>query len=163
MTEENSVHIYNAPALLPVAVGRLVQFLEEFRSVNWWPKQPQQQHDENTERVALQRRLEADDQWLNPHNLYLMMFSPSSAHIAPFCPNNGADAARQYASVDGVSYATFPFRKPCARPPYYSQDVRISPPAQNVADLIPSIGVSTQVNLRSGIIWRAIGAVSRNF
>ena len=26
-----------------------------------------------------------------------MMFSPSSAHIAPFCPNNGADAARQYA------------------------------------------------------------------
>ena len=34
---------------------------------------------------------------MNPHNLYLMMFSPSSAHIAPFCPNNGADAARQYA------------------------------------------------------------------
>ena len=26
-----------------------------------------------------------------------MMFSPASAHIAPFCPNNGADAARQYA------------------------------------------------------------------
>ena len=91
-----------------------------------------------------------------------MMFSPSSAHIAPFCPNNGADAARQYASVDGISYATFPFRKPCARPPYYSQDVRISPPAQNVADLIPSIGVSTQVNLRSGIIWKVIAAVSRN-
>ena len=26
-----------------------------------WPFQPQQQHDENTERVALQRRLEPDD------------------------------------------------------------------------------------------------------
>ena len=25
------------------------------------------------------------------------MFSPSSAHIAPFCPKHGADAARQYA------------------------------------------------------------------
>ena len=89
--------MYNDPALSPVAIGRLVQILEKLRSVNWWPKQPQQQHDENTERVALQRRLEPDDQWLNPHNLYLMMFSPSSAHIAPFCPNNGADAARQYA------------------------------------------------------------------
>ena len=26
-----------------------------------WPKQPQQQYDENTERVACQRRLEDDD------------------------------------------------------------------------------------------------------
>ena len=92
-----------------------------------------------------------------------MMFSPSSAHIAPFCPNNGADAARQYASVDGISYVTFPFRKPCDRPPYYSQDARISPPAQNVADLIPSTGVSTQVNPKSGIIWKEIAVASKSF
>ena len=62
-----------------------------------WPRQPQQQYDDNTERVACQRRLEDDDQWLNPHNLYLAMFSPSTAHVLPFCPRNGADSARQYA------------------------------------------------------------------
>ena len=36
-------------------------------------------------------------QWLNPHNLYLAMFCPSTCHVAPFCPRNGADSARQYA------------------------------------------------------------------
>ena len=34
---------------------------------------------------------------LNPHNIFMAMFSPSSAHVAPFCPHNGADSARQYA------------------------------------------------------------------
>ena len=29
-----------------------------------WPEQPQQQYDSNTERVAGQRRLEEDDQWV---------------------------------------------------------------------------------------------------
>ena len=62
-----------------------------------WPHQPQQQYDENTERVAGQRRLQDDDQWLNPHNLYLAMFSPSTVHVLPFDPRFGADSARQYA------------------------------------------------------------------
>ena len=43
------------------------------------------------------RRLEDDDQWLNPHNLYLAMFSPSTVHVLPFDPRHGADTARQYA------------------------------------------------------------------
>eukprot|EP00973_Karenia_brevis_P092169 12411109-Karenia_brevis.AAC.1 len=45
-----------------------------------WPEQPQQQYCLNTERVAGQRRLEEDDQWLNPHELYLAMFSPATVH-----------------------------------------------------------------------------------
>jgi len=62
-----------------------------------WPYQPQQQYDANTERVACQRRCEEDDQWLNPHNLYLMMFSPSTIHVLPFDPHCGKDTARVYA------------------------------------------------------------------
>ena len=62
-----------------------------------WPEQPQQQYDANTERVACQRRCEEDDQWVNPHNLYLMMFSPSTIHVLPFDPSFGADQARLYA------------------------------------------------------------------
>jgi hypothetical protein len=61
-----------------------------------WPAQPQQQYDLNTERVAGQRRLEEDDQWLNPHQLYLAMFSPATVHCLPFDPRFGADTARQY-------------------------------------------------------------------
>jgi hypothetical protein len=34
-----------------------------------WPKQPYQVYDENTQRLALQRRLVDDDQWVVPHNL----------------------------------------------------------------------------------------------
>lgn len=63
-----------------------------------WPQQPQQQYDENTERVAGKRTLEADDQWLNPHVLYLAMFSPATVHVLPFDPCHGSDTARQYAS-----------------------------------------------------------------
>ena len=62
-----------------------------------WPHQPHQCDDENTERVALQRRLPEDDQWLNPHNLYMTMFSPATVHVLPFDPTHGADQARQYA------------------------------------------------------------------
>ena len=62
-----------------------------------WPFQPHQCYDCNTERVALQRRLPEDDQWLNPHNLYLTMFSPATVHVLPFDPSHGADQARQYA------------------------------------------------------------------
>lgn len=39
-----------------------------------WPYQPHQCFDLNTERVALQRRLPEDDQFVVPHNLYLTMF-----------------------------------------------------------------------------------------
>ena len=46
-----------------------------------WPHQPQQQYDTNTERVALQRRLQEDDQWVVPHNLYLAMFSPATVNV----------------------------------------------------------------------------------
>ena len=63
-----------------------------------WPCQPQQQYDKNCERVAGQRRLEADDQWLNPHNIALAMFSPATVHVLPFDPCHGADTARQYAT-----------------------------------------------------------------
>ena len=45
-------------APIKVAMPRV---LASVRSFNGWQKQPQQQHDENTERVALQRRLEPDD------------------------------------------------------------------------------------------------------
>ena len=63
-----------------------------------WPQQPHQQYDENMERVACQRRCSADDAWVNPHNLYLMMFSPSTIHVLPFDPYHGSDSARFYAS-----------------------------------------------------------------
>ena len=59
---------------------------------------PQQQHDCNTERVALRRRVVEDDQWVVPHELYLAMFSPASVNVLPFDPNHGADQARQYAT-----------------------------------------------------------------
>ncbi len=36
-----------------------------------WPKQPYQVYDANAERVALQRRLPADDAFVTSHNLYL--------------------------------------------------------------------------------------------
>ena len=61
-----------------------------------WPEQPQQQYCLNTERVAGQRRFEEDDQWFNPHELYLAMFSPATVHVLPFDLRFGADTARQY-------------------------------------------------------------------
>ena len=63
-----------------------------------WPYQPYQCFDENTQRVALQRRLPEDDQFVVPHNLYLTMFSPSSVNVMPFDPLVGADHARAYAT-----------------------------------------------------------------
>ena len=62
-----------------------------------WPKMPHQQFDENMDRVACQRRCEEDDQWLNPHNWYLAMFSPSTIHVLPFDPQHGYAEARYYA------------------------------------------------------------------
>ena len=63
-----------------------------------WPYMAQQQHDDNTERVALRRRVVEDDQWVVPHELYLAMFSPASVNVLPFDPSHGADQARQYAT-----------------------------------------------------------------
>ena len=57
----------------------------------------------NTERAAGHRRSENDDQWLNPHDLYLAMFSPSTVHVLPFDPPL-SDSARQYAG----KYASMP-------------------------------------------------------
>jgi len=62
-----------------------------------WPHQPFQQHDENMDRVACQRRCEEDDQWVNPHNRDMMMFSPATTHVLPFDPHHGCDDARLYA------------------------------------------------------------------
>ena len=62
-----------------------------------FPMQPQQQYDANVERVACQRRCPEDDQWMDPHNLCLAMFSPATIHVLPFDPWHGADNARQYA------------------------------------------------------------------
>ena len=36
-----------------------------------WSEQPYQVYDENTNRVALRRRLPQDDAWVVPHNLYV--------------------------------------------------------------------------------------------
>ena len=63
-----------------------------------WPSQPHTCFDENTQRVALQRRLPEDDQFVVPHNLYLTMFSPASVNVMPFDPLHGADHARAYAT-----------------------------------------------------------------
>ena len=61
-----------------------------------WPEQPQTQYDENTDRVALQRRHPADDRWVVPHNLEMAMFSPASINVLPFHPESGGHHARQY-------------------------------------------------------------------
>ena len=47
-------------------------------------------------------------QWLNPHNWYLMMFSPATIHVLPFDPQHGNDNARVYAG----KYASKPEKAP---------------------------------------------------
>ena len=61
-----------------------------------WPEQPHQCYDEHPDRVAVRRCLPADDQWVVPHNLELMMFSPATVNVLPFDPKHGADQARIY-------------------------------------------------------------------
>ena len=48
-------------------------------------------------------------QWLNPHNWYLMMFSPATIHVLPFDPQHGSDNARVYAG----KYASKPEKAHC--------------------------------------------------
>ena len=62
----------------------------------------QQQYDCNTERIALQRRLRDDDQFVVPHNLYLAMFSPATINQLPFDPEVGLDQARTYVTKYGA-------------------------------------------------------------
>ena len=58
-----------------------------------WPRQPHQCYCMNTERVAQQRRLPDDDMWVVPHNLYILMYSPSTVNVICFDPHRGADQA----------------------------------------------------------------------
>ena len=62
-----------------------------------WPEQPYQVYDENTQRVALMRRHPEDDQWVVPHNLLLMMYSPASVNVICFDSERNCDQARCYA------------------------------------------------------------------
>ena len=48
--------------------------------------QPHQVYDDNTQRIALRRRLVEDDQWVVPHNLCFTMFSTSSVNVIGFDP-----------------------------------------------------------------------------
>ena len=48
--------------------------------------------------MALQRRLPEDDQFVVPHNLYLLVYSPSSVNVMPFDPLRRCDHARAYAT-----------------------------------------------------------------
>ena len=62
-----------------------------------WPEQPQQQFDENTERIALRRGHAPDDQFVVPHNLELAAFSPATVNVLLFDFVRGADQCRSYA------------------------------------------------------------------
>ena len=62
---------------------------------------PRKVYCNNTERVALQRRLPDDDAWCVPHNRCLLMFSPSAVNVIAFDALRGADQARCYAGTHG--------------------------------------------------------------
>ncbi len=62
-----------------------------------WPEQLEQQYCETTQRLALRRRLLEDDQWVVPHNLELMAFSPATINVLLFDFMRGADQCRSYA------------------------------------------------------------------
>ena len=91
---------------LPLHCTASVFFFNCNRNTCRWPYQPYQVYDNNTERVALQRRLPEDDAWCVPHNLSVLMFSPSCVNVICFDPQRGADQARSYAG----KYASKPER-----------------------------------------------------
>ena len=62
-----------------------------------WPEQQEQQYDENTNRVALQRRHAPDDRYVVPHNLELAASSPGTVNVVVFDYVRGADQCRSYA------------------------------------------------------------------
>ena len=72
-----------------------------------WAETPYQCYDMNTERVALQRRLVEDDQFVVPHNLFLTMTGTSSINVLPFDPTHGADNCRNYAGKYALSLVGF--------------------------------------------------------
>ena len=63
-----------------------------------WPRR----HDENTERIAMQRRWPIDDQWVNPHNPCLAMFANASVHVLPFATSSDTLARAVLAAADEV-------------------------------------------------------------
>ena len=67
------------------------------RFFHTWPLQMQQQYDENTERVALQRRLPADDRRVVGHDLEILMFNTGQIHVGGFDPNINCDSSKRYA------------------------------------------------------------------
>ena len=62
-----------------------------------WDEQPEQQYDENKQRIALRRRHEPDDKFIVPHNLELAAFSPGTVNVMLFDYMRGADQCRSYA------------------------------------------------------------------
>ena len=62
-----------------------------------WPLQPQQQFDENTERLALKRG-HTEDQWVVSHDLEMAMSSPGQVNVTGFDPNRNCDASKRYVS-----------------------------------------------------------------
>jgi len=76
----------------------LVQDQEMLRVAHLRPKQPFQTFDLNTERVAMMRRLPADDAFVTSHNLHLTVYGASSINVLPFDPDKNSDQARLYAS-----------------------------------------------------------------
>ena len=83
--------------------------------------QPYQCFCENTQRVALQRRLPEDDQWVVPHNLYLTLFSPASLNVMPFDPTRGSDHARSLSLF--FSPFTSPLPPPCLNRKFRNQSL----------------------------------------
>ncbi len=60
----------------------------------------QQQYDENTQRLAVQRRYPEDDKWIAEHDLEMAMFHPSQIHVTGFDPRIDCYRSKLY----GVKY-----------------------------------------------------------
>ncbi len=71
-----------------------------------WPMQMQQQYDENTERIALQRRCPADDRWVPGHDLEMTMFNTGQVNVVGFDPNINCDCSKRY----GCKYNAKPYK-----------------------------------------------------
>ena len=69
-----------------------------------WPKQMQQQYDENPERIAYQRRHAADDLYIIPHQLEMMCAETGTVHVVAWDPFRNAAFGKLY----GTKYAAKP-------------------------------------------------------
>ena len=72
------INTYGPPPLIHIALRTCVASRFFFPC----PAQPQQQFDQNCERIALQRRLEADDQWLSGEKRSRIPWSPIRPDIS---------------------------------------------------------------------------------